>query len=106
MKALTATTVPTIVRGGQFVDASVIGTLCGHKVRISIRSDSYDFQCYARIHVWRPAMLDWSHVHAIPYQQMRTKPGLCYLPNGAGMAPGNFAADIAELMRVAKEVLG
>lgn len=44
-----------------------------HKLRIHIRSDSYDFQSSARIEVWRPADLKWSQVADIHYSRMQTQ---------------------------------
>jgi hypothetical protein len=40
------------------------------KLAINIKRDSYDFQSYATITVWRPSDLSWSPVASIPYSKM------------------------------------
>src|SRR5436305_512872 len=96
---------PTIVLGQQSVDAELLGKIGEHKVRVTIKSDSYDFQSYARIHVWRPASLDWSLVYSLPYQRMKTPRQLCYLPNRRGLDKEHFRADTDELMATARAIL-
>lgn len=94
---------PSITKAGQSVDATFYAMVGPHKCRVSIRSDSYAFQSYARLAVWRPASLDWSFVHAIPQPAMRTPTGLAY--DQAGTAAHHFRADRDALLSAGAEIL-
>jgi hypothetical protein len=48
----------------------IVKTEKGHKLRISIKRDSYDFQSYARIELWSDTEGKWNFVHSIPYPEM------------------------------------
>lgn len=73
----------------------------GFKLRTLIYSDSYDFQCKAKIQVWKD--LAWSTVHSIAHSEMKTRSGLHYARQPTTVK--DFVADSSELARVAKEVL-
>ena len=47
-----------------------------HKLRISIKSDSYNFQSHAYIDRWNDA--EWKRVESIHYSNMQTPHGLVY----------------------------
>lgn len=49
-----------------------------YKVRLTIVSDSYHFQCSAKVHVWNPEQLAWNLVHSIPHGAMQTPDSLAY----------------------------
>lgn len=74
----------------------------GKKVRIEIKSDSYDFQCYARVSVFHD--FQWNKIDSIHHSRMQTPPKLIYrqydLANEA-----DFKADRNRLVKLAKDVL-
>lgn len=70
-----------------------------HKLRITIKSDSYRQQCFARIKRWTGST--WNEVHRI--LDMNTPEGLAYRrPTPTADA---FKEDRNELLRVAERVL-
>lgn len=88
-----------IAKGQQSVTFKEVVEWEGFKIKTEIKSDSYDFQCFASISVWKN--LEWSKVHSIHHGAMRTRSKLVYgTPNKA-----DFAADATELFRVAKQIL-
>lgn len=48
----------------------IVKTHQGHKLRIHIKRDSYDFQSYARIELWSETEGRWNFVHGIPYGEI------------------------------------
>jgi hypothetical protein len=73
------------------------------KIKFEVRSDSYQFQCYAVASVWNENDLKWNRVHSIHHADMKTKNSLYYMPRPATAA--DFAYDVAELRRVVTEIL-
>ena len=67
--------------------------VAGHPVKVEIKVDFYDFQSYARVSVFEPAGLKWNYLDSIPYQMMQSTD------------QGDFAADEAELLRRAENIL-
>ena len=58
-------------RGTQSRNLSrIVKTHQGHKLRIRIKRDSYDFQSYARIELWSEPLGKWNFVHSIPHPEM------------------------------------
>lgn len=53
-----------ISRGGQDITARRVFKIADHKVRITIKSDAYKFQSFARSEVWNPTELKWNQVQA------------------------------------------
>lgn len=92
-----------VYKGGQDLKYNeVISLLVGvkkHKLRVSICSDSYRGQCYARIKRWSGSA--WQLVHQI--DDMKTGSKLAYRQPTPG--PEVFEADRRELLRVAERVL-
>lgn len=76
--------------------------ISGHRLKVDIRSNSYDFQCHARVSRWNDSK--WELVHSIPYGAMKTPSGLVYGRNPATDA--DYTADLTELLRVATAILG
>lgn len=68
-----------------------------HKLRVKIRSDFYQEQCFARVERWSGST--WSVVHSI--EAMKTKNGL----HGLKKDGTAFKEDRDELVRVAERVL-
>jgi hypothetical protein len=70
-------------------------------LRVDIVSDSYKFQCSARVSRWDG--VQWHVVHFLHHDTMKTREGLVYIQ---GASERDFAADRAELLRVALAILG
>jgi len=76
----------------------------GHKLRIRIESDSYAFQCSARIERWDGNA--WREVHSLHHSNMATETGLAYKARHLkGKDPAWFADDTATLINVAIDIL-
>lgn len=74
------------------------------KVRIHIKSDSYQEQSFARMDVWVPQDLKWSHVCYIPSANMKTPLSLAYRqPNRQHRR--EFQADFDKLVSSAVQIL-
>lgn len=57
----------TISRSEQDVNYLLIANLDGHKVRVMIRSNTYDFQSHAKAEVWSKTDMRWNPVtHRTP----------------------------------------
>jgi len=91
-----------IAKGRQSVDFTQVEEKGEHRLRISIKSDSYAFQCYARISRWNGTK--WEQVHSIHHNLMTTQSGLTYKPNGTNH--DNFVADARQLRKVAHKIVG
>ena len=74
----------------------------GDKVRIEIKSDSYRFQCYARVSIFDGSK--WNQIDSIHHSRMKTEDGLVYRPN---VLPNekDFKADRDRLVSLAKDIL-
>lgn len=82
----------------------------GLKIKIDIKSDSYDFQSYANVSVFNSKDLKWNIVDKIPHSNMKTPHKLYYhVPapqkNAAVLAP-LFEEDTKILISLAEEILG
>lgn len=75
------------------------------KVRFTIESDAYKFQCRAFSEVWNPDELKWNRVHSLQPSEMRTPEGLCYRPNDTGLDRKHFLADHKTLADMTWKVL-
>jgi hypothetical protein len=73
----------------------------GDRLRIRIKSDSYDFQSYARIDRWDGTQ--WHNVHSIDYANMSTATKLSYDPRSDVT---DFAKDRMRLLTAAINILG
>ena len=91
-----------ISRGRQTVTfAEVLRCDNGAKLRIVIKSDSYDFQSSAKVSLWDGAA--WQFAHGIHYSQMATPSGLW--TSASKVSVGTFRADRDELIRVASALM-
>ena len=93
----------TINKNGQSLIAQQIFKLNDFKVRLTVKSDSYNFQSYARASVWNPSEMQWNHVHSINYDQMSTEPALAYAAFPVKMLAFNY--DMKELLKMTKTIL-
>jgi len=95
----------TINEGRQDVIARRILKLGEFKVRLTVRSDAYRGQCYARAEVWNPSALSWNVVHNLHPEEMTTREGLWYLPNKRGLSADNFIIDFNRLLDMTKKII-
>lgn len=100
----------TISEGRQTVDLHEVvyaihedGRL--QKLKFDISSDSYKFQCHARVHVWDNGTNQWNFVYAIPYSRMSTPETMYAWPQTKPKTFGYFKDDRDELRRVALAVV-
>jgi len=73
-----------------------------HRLKVDIRSNSYDFQSHARVKRWDGEQ--WQLVHSLHHKEMKTRHGMNSDFNPAGS--NEFAEDRNELIRVAKAIIG
>lgn len=95
----------TVNAGRQDVIARRILSLGDFRVRLTIKSDSYQFQSFARAEVWNPATLSWNQVHSIHYSEMTTPEGLVYYPNKQGLKVDNFVLDFNRLLKMTQQII-
>lgn len=95
------------IRRDQTLIASRTLEVQGRKFHLRIESDSYDFQCVARVEVWDPVQSQWNFVHAIPYGLMKTPKGLVYKMNKSNpvSARVSFEDDFKALLAVAVKIV-
>lgn len=83
----------------------------GTKILIEIKSDSYDFQSYARLSAFSPTELKWNQIGSIHYSEMNTPSKLCYSvqmqrkEHPSVLAP-QFQKDLEQLVQEAEMLLG
>lgn len=93
-----------IARGQQDVNAVFMFERGPAKVRILIRSDSYDFQSYARAEVLSPSDLKWNTAAHIPFAEMQTPHKLYY--RVGPIAVETFNADFDKLLGIVDGLIG
>jgi len=92
-----------IAKGTQSVNFIELLQIGSDKLRLEIKSDSSDFQSYARISAWSPSEKKWNFLESVPFGIMNTPAKLIYKREEATAA--NFAQDRAELIRLALLVI-
>jgi hypothetical protein len=75
------------------------------KIKYSILSDSYEFQCYARAQVWDTNSNEWHHVYSIPYSLMKTEAKMYYWPASRNINFSNFSEDFETLRHTALKIV-
>ena len=94
-----------IARGSQNLNFTEVLEFSGHKLKISIRSDSYKSQSHASISILEPG-IKWNILHSIHYDCMQTPEKLYYKPEKNVLAmEHHFMSDREELLRVTKALL-
>lgn len=88
----------------QAVTRTIIGKMDDFKVRLSIKSDSYQSQCHAVVSVWSTDQLSWNEVHRILPSQMETETGIAYLPQHK-ISPRLFDRDVDHLTYMLEQIL-
>jgi hypothetical protein len=81
----------------------------GSKIKIDIKSDSYDFQSHAKVYAFSPTELKWNVISSIAFSEMKT-PAKLYYQIGYNQAPDvvapHFIQDTQELTKQAEDILG
>ena len=93
-------------KGSQSISFREIYKLDEKRIKLEIKSDSYDQQCYARVYILKDEK--WEPVYSIPYSEMNTPKGLCYhvtYRSNAAAAEKEFKSDIDRLKKYVKEIL-
>jgi len=94
-----------VFTGTQTVAARRLFKDGNHKLKLTVCSDSYKSQCYARAEIWDPNNLKWNKVYSIPYDKMLTPESLCYYPDGAGKNISHFCVDLDYLLAAVREII-
>src|SRR5574344_598559 len=92
-------------KGSQSISFREIYKLNNSKIKLEIKSDSYDQQCYARAYILKDEK--WELIYSIPYSVMSTPKGLCYhviYRSNAMAAEKEFKSDIDRLKKYVKEI--
>ena len=97
-------------RGTQSVNyVKIIENAEGTKIKIDIKSDSYDFQSYARVSAFSPTDLKWNTISSIAFSEMKTPAQLYYKIGGkspASIVSDEFEQDTQELTNQAADIIG
>jgi hypothetical protein len=96
--------------GRQSVEFEGIYEYKGHKLKIQIDIDSYDFQSGAKISVFNPQKLKWNYLQSIHYSRMESvkDEAVFYQRRVADLRFSEKQAiqkDIDELLKKAKQIL-
>jgi hypothetical protein len=94
-----ATTSQIFGKGHQDVVLTELLNYGDKRIRISIRSDSYKFQCYARLECFDSAAMKWNVVVYRPHADMQTPEKLVYHTMGEVQYQVQFSADRNWLMK-------
>lgn len=88
--------------------SKIIESDSGLKIRVDIKSDSYDYQSYARVSVFNKLGLQWNIIDTIPFSNMKTPPKLYYQvkQQNPTILAQYFSEDSKTLVKNAEEVLG
>lgn len=76
----------------------------GHRFRIVIVSDPYDFQSSASVDVWSKPKMAWSNVTNIDYGSMQTPAGVGHKQDWKDLS--RFEEDYDYLLGVAMQLVG
>ena len=93
-------------KGTQSINFREIYKLAEKKIKLEIKSDSYDMQCYARAYILKDEK--WELIYSIPYSEMNTPNGLSHhvtYRHKASAAEVEFKIDIDRLKKYIKEIL-
>ena len=86
----------------------------GLRLKINIKSDSYDFQSHAKAEIFNPNTLSWNLVTNIPYSNMKTPSKLVYTISNKESSQSvlknnlstHFKQDTENLIKDCKNILG
>lgn len=108
-KAKTEKTIESIMYAGhQSISRREIYMLGNIRIKLDLKSDSYEQQCHAIAYALDG--LEWKVIYSIPYSQMNTRNGLVYAVdyrNGnENRAKKEFETDVQRLKKYVQEILG
>jgi len=93
-------------KGSQSINFREIYKLEEKRIKLEIKSESYDQQCYARAYILKDEK--WELIYSIPYSEMNTPKGLCYhvtYRSNPAAAEKEVKTDIDRLKKYVKEIL-
>src|SRR5574344_1874649 len=93
-------------KGSQSISFRENYKLNNSKIKLEIKSDSYDQQCYARAYILKDEK--WELIYSIPYSVMSTPKGLCYgiiYKNNPEKAQKEFISDVTRMKKAVEEIL-
>jgi len=106
-KKIKETTIEKIAyKGSQSINFREIYKREEKRIKLEIKSDSYDQQCYARAYILKDEK--WELVYSIPYSEMNTPKGLCYhvtYRHNANAAEAEFVKDTSRLKQYVDIIL-
>lgn len=76
-----------------------------YKVRFTVKSDSFLFQCKAIAEVFNPNTLEWNQIYYIHPDGMATPTGLCHKRGNEGTNMKNFEKDINTMKKMVQAIL-
>ena len=98
-------------KGRQDLNYQEVFKIGDNSLKINIKSDSYDFQCHAKVSWLDRNEHKWNVIHNIHYSNMETRDSLCYMPQARDVQ-GNkrnliaeFRADRDKLVSMAQELI-
>lgn len=107
MSKIKETTIEKITyKGSQSISFRGIYKINEKRIKLEIKSDSYDQQCYAMAYILKDEK--WEPIYSIPYSEMITPKGLCYhvtYRSNAVAAEKEFKTDIDRLKKYVGEIL-
>lgn len=78
----------------------------GFKFKMEIRVNTFDFQSYCRVSVWKIQDMAWSFIYSIPFKQMTSiNFEKVYAYKKAEEQKDKFKADLFELQKKAREIV-
>ena len=107
MQKIKETTIEKIIyKGTQSINFREIYKLEEKRIKLELKSDSYDMQCYAMAYILKDEK--WELIYSIPYSEMNTPNGLSHhvtYRHKASAAEGEFKIDIDRLKKYIEEIL-
>ncbi len=93
-------------KGSQSINFREIYKLEEKRIKLELKSDSYDMQCYARAYILKDEK--WELIYSIPYSEMNTPNGLSHhvtYRHKASAAEVEFKTDVQRLKKYIGEIL-
>ena len=93
-------------KGSQSINFREIYKLEEKRIKLELKSDSYDMQCYARAYILKDEK--WELIYLIPYSEMSTPNGLSHhitYRHKTSTAEVEFKTDVQRLKKYIEEIL-
>jgi hypothetical protein len=100
-----------IGRGGQDLNYQEVFNIGDNALKINIKSDSYGFQCHAKVSWLNRSEHKWNVLHSIHHSNMKTESQLHHHPQARNIGSNKasllseFWADREELVRIAQSLI-